>query len=75
MLRLVSALVLAAAIAFSGSIVSGAMSDAVAGGGVCKKKTLSGKVKSWSCKSGQICCSAPLLGYFGCGSKKFGCLF
>jgi len=74
MLRLVSALALAAAVVFSGSIVSGAMSDAVAGKGVCTKKTIDGKVKKWTCKSGQICCSMPLLGYFGCGSKTMGCL-
>ena len=74
MLHLASAMALAAAIAFSGSIVSGAMSDAAAGKGMCTQKTLLGKTKTWTCKSGQLCCSMPALGYFGCGSKKTACL-
>jgi hypothetical protein len=76
MLRFVSALALAMAIAFSGSIVSGAMSDVAAKGkaGVCKKTTLEGQTKTWSCKTDQVCCALPLLGYYGCGSKELGCV-
>jgi hypothetical protein len=40
---------------------------------VCRKATVSGKVKTWRCKRGQFCCSAPILGYFGCGKKGYGC--
>lgn len=76
MARYVSALALAVAIAFSGSVVAGALSDAAAKGkaGVCKKTTLQGKVKKWSCKTDQVCCGFPLLGYYGCGTKALGCV-
>jgi hypothetical protein len=76
MVRFVSAVALAVAIAFSGSIVSGTLSDAAAKGkpGICKKTTLLGKVKTWSCKTGQVCCGFPIVGYYGCGSKALGCL-
>ena len=41
--------------------------------GMCKQTVLlTGKTKSWSCKAGQICCSAPLIGYAGCGTNKLG---
>jgi hypothetical protein len=47
------------------------VSDAQAG--KCKQTSLlTGKTKTWSCKSGQVCCSAPLIGYAGCGTKKIG---
>lgn len=70
MVRFATALALALAIASSGALVS----DASAKGkpGVCKKTTLTGKVKSWSCKTGQVCCSLPALGYYGCGTKTLG---
>lgn len=70
MVRYVAAFALALALATSGGLVS----DALAGGkpGVCKKTTLTGKVKSWSCKTGQVCCSVPLIGYYGCGKKTLG---
>jgi hypothetical protein len=77
MVRLVSALALALAIAFSGSILSGAVSDAAAKSklGVCKKTSLIGTTKTWTCKSSDYCCSVPILGYYGCGAKKlFGCV-
>lgn len=70
MVRFGTALALALAVACSGVAVS----DALAGGkpAVCKKTTLMGKVKSWSCKTGQVCCSVPLVGYYGCGKKTLG---
>ncbi len=41
--------------------------------GQCKQTSLlTGKTKSWSCKAGQVCCSAPIIGYAGCGTKKLG---
>jgi hypothetical protein len=41
--------------------------------GVCKQKALlTGKTTTWSCKAGQVCCSAPILGYHGCGTNKLG---
>ena len=41
--------------------------------GVCKHTgLLTGKTKTWSCKSGQVCCSAAILGYYGCGTNKLG---
>jgi hypothetical protein len=41
--------------------------------GMCKQTALlTGKTKTWSCKSGQVCCSAPLIGYSGCGTNKIG---
>jgi hypothetical protein len=77
MVRVVSALALAVALAFGGAFVSGTFSDAAAKSklGLCKKTTLLGKAKTWTCKSGEYCCSAPILGYYGCGAKKlFGCV-
>jgi hypothetical protein len=77
MIRIFSIFLLALAIAFSGSVVSGTISGAEAKkaprSGVCRKATVSGKVKTWRCKRGQFCCSAPILGYFGCGKKGYGC--
>ena len=76
MVRVVSALALAVALALGGALVSGTISDAAAKSklGLCKMTTLAGKAKTWKCKSGEYCCSAPILGYFGCGSKATGCL-
>ena len=76
MVRLVSALALALALAFGATFVSGTISDAAAKSklGLCKKTTFLGKAKTWKCKSGEYCCSVPILGYFGCGSKASGCL-
>jgi hypothetical protein len=44
--------------------------------GKCTKTgLLTGKTKTWSCKSGQVCCSAPILGYYGCGKNQIlGCV-
>jgi len=77
MIRIFTFVALAFAIAFTGMVVSGSMSGAEAKKGshmaMCRKTTVTGKVKRWSCKSGQFCCSAPIVGYFGCGKKGLGC--
>jgi len=76
MVRFVSAMALAVAVAFGGAVVFGSMSDVAAKGkaGVCKQTTLAGTHKKWSCKTDQVCCSLPILGFYGCGSKTLGCL-
>jgi hypothetical protein len=49
------------------------MSVSGAEAGKCKQTSLlTGKTKTWSCKAGQVCCSAPIIGYAGCGTKKLG---
>ncbi|MCK5088340.1 MAG: hypothetical protein KAQ88_00030 [Hyphomicrobiaceae bacterium] len=77
MIRIFSILALALAMAFGGLVVSGSMTGAEAKKaprvGMCRKTTVTGKVKTWRCKRGHFCCSAPILGYFGCGKKGFGC--
>jgi hypothetical protein len=77
MMRILSVVALAVAIAFSGLVVSGSMTGAEARKaprtGLCRKMTVTGKVKKWRCRRGQFCCSAPILGYFGCGTKNIGC--
>lgn len=70
MVRYVSALALALAIASSGAFVSEALAKVKPG--VCKQATLTGKVKTWSCKTDQVCCSLPTVGYYGCGKKTLG---
>jgi len=73
MIRILSIIALAFAIAYGGSVVSGSMVGAearkAAAVGQCRKRTTSGKVKTWRCRMSQNCCSAPLLGYFGCCPK------
>jgi hypothetical protein len=50
-----------------------AMSFSAAEAGICRHTGLfTGKTKTWSCKSGQVCCSAGILGYYGCGTNKLG---
>lgn len=68
MVRFVSALALA--IASSGALVADAQAKGKSG--VCKQASLTGKVKTWSCKTDQVCCSLPTLGYYGCGKKALG---
>ncbi len=72
MIRILSIIALAFAIAYGGSVVSGSL-DGVearkAGVGMCRKKTPSGKIKTWRCKMSKNCCSAPLLGYYSCCPK------
>ncbi len=75
MVRVLSTLTLAVALVFGGALMSGTVSDAAAGKlGLCKQMTVAGKTKTWKCKSGEYCCSAPILGYFGCGPKATACL-
>jgi len=77
MIRILSIVALALAIAFSGSVVSGSMTGVEAKKaprtGLCRKMTVDGKLKKWLCRRGQYCCSAPLFGFFGCGTKNGGC--
>jgi len=64
MIRFTTVALLACAMAFGAT---------AAQAGKCKQTSpLTGKTKTWSCKAGQVCCSAPLIGYAGCGSKKLG---
>jgi hypothetical protein len=78
MLRICTMAALAVAVAFGGSIASGTMSGAEAkkyrSSKVCRHVTLTGKVKKWRCKRGTYCCSAEIVGYYGCGNKYSGCL-
>lgn len=41
---------------------------------ICKHKTSSGTIKTWTCGKDQPCCSAEMINYYTCGSKTFGCL-
>jgi hypothetical protein len=74
MIRFWTFAALALALAFGSSVASGTMSAAEAG--KCRQTgMLTGKTKTWNCKSGQVCCSAPILGYYGCGTNKLlGCM-
>ena len=69
MIRIFSILALALALAFGGLVVSGSMTGAEAKKaprvGMCRKTTVTGKVKTWRCKRGHFCCSAPILGFVG----------
>lgn len=76
MLRILSSLALAAAIAatpmmFSADAAKAAPKKAYK---TCKHKTQSGKIKSWRCGADQPCCSAEMINYYTCGSKTLGCL-
>ena len=77
MIRFLSIFALAFAVVFSGSVVSGKMTGAAAKkaprAGLCRKMTVAGKVRKWRCRRGHYCCSAPLFGFFGCGTKNGGC--
>jgi hypothetical protein len=68
MIRFCAFAVLGLALVFGGTVGAEA--------GKCTKTgLLTGKTKTWSCKSGQVCCSVPILGYYGCGTNKlFGCV-
>lgn len=40
----------------------------------CKFKLSTGKVKTWTCDKGQICCASEQFGLFTCGSQLLQCL-
>lgn len=69
MIRFCALAALTVALAFGGTM------SAAEAGKCTQTNFLTGKAKSWSCKSGQTCCSAPVLGYYGCGTNKLlGCV-
>ena len=76
MVRHLTLAALLIAVAFGGSIASGTLSSAQAKkyhrAMVCRHVKLNGKVRRWRCRSGQLCCSAEIGGYYGCGSKYLG---
>lgn len=78
MIRICAIVALAFALALGALVASGTMSGAhakkSAGPKLCRHVTLTGQVKKWRCKSGQLCCSAEILGYYGCGSTPLECL-
>ena len=76
MLRILSSLAIAAAIAttpmmFSADAAKAAPKKAYK---TCRYKMQSGKIKSWRCGADQPCCSAEMINYYTCGSKTLGCL-
>jgi len=75
MLRVLSSLAFAAAIAAMPLMLSSVSADAAkAQTKICKHKTASGKIKTWRCGADQPCCAAEMINYYTCGSKALGCL-
>ncbi len=75
MLRILSSLAIAAAIAAAPvMLTSGANAAPKKAYKTCKHKTSSGKLKTWRCGAEQPCCSAEAINYYTCGSKTLGCL-
>ena len=76
MLRFLSSLAIAAAIAAAPVMLSADAADAAPKKAykTCKHKTSSGKLKTWRCGAEQPCCSAEAINYYTCGSKTLGCL-
>lgn len=75
MIRALCCLALAAA--FAAAPLALTSTEALAGAKgtkVCKHKTSSGKIKTWTCGKDQPCCSAEWINYYTCGSKLLGCL-
>jgi hypothetical protein len=75
MLRILTPLAIAAAIATAPLMLSAGTADAAkAQTKICKHKTSSGKLKTWRCGADQPCCAAEMINYYTCGSKALGCL-
>lgn len=74
MLRILTSLAFAAAMAVAPLAVSSGTADAKAQTKICKHKTSSGKIKTWRCGADQPCCAAEMINYYTCGSKALGCL-
>ncbi len=75
MLRILTSLAFAAAMAVAPLAVSSGTADAAkAQTKICKHKTSSGKIKTWRCGADQPCCAAEMINYYTCGSKALGCL-
>ena len=73
-MRIVSSIVIAAAIAVAPLMLSAVTADAAKQSKICKHKTSSGKIKTWRCGADQPCCAAEVINYYTCGSKSLGCL-
>ncbi len=65
---------IAALLAASPLVLTAGTADAAKATKVCKHKTSSGKIKTWSCGRDQPCCAAEMINYYTCGSKTLGCL-
>jgi len=74
MLRNLTCFALAAAFAVAPLALTASTADAAKATKICKHKTASGKVKTWTCGATQPCCAAELINYYTCGSKMLGCL-
>lgn len=74
MLRNLTSIAIAALVAAAPLALTSVAADAAKATKICKHKTMSGKVKTWSCGATQPCCSAELINYYTCGSKALGCL-
>jgi hypothetical protein len=80
MKRIVTSLVIAAALAVAGTtafetIVGPQSTAAVAAATkVCKTKTPAGKTKTWRCGADQACCVNKTMGSYVCGIPGLGCL-
>lgn len=76
MLRILTFLAIAAALAIAPVALTVAPSTAQAKAGtkVCKHKMANGKIKTWRCGADQPCCAAEMINYYTCGSKLLGCL-
>jgi len=59
-----SLVIVASMLALTASTTFTSVADAKAI--ACKAKMLDGKTKKWTCKSGDKCCYAPLLGTTSC---------
>jgi hypothetical protein len=74
MLRVLSSIAIAAALATAPLALTAGSADAAKATKICKHKTASGKIKTWRCGKDQPCCVAEMINYYTCGSKMLGCL-
>jgi len=75
MLKILTALALAAAFTICAPPLTSGVANAKAGTKTCKSKVPStGKIKTWRCKSDVPCCVSHELGLYVCGSPMIGCL-
>ncbi len=74
MLRVLTSIAIAAFLAAAPLTLTAGNADAAKASKICKHKTSSGKIKTWSCGKDQPCCAAEMINYYTCGSKALGCL-
>lgn len=75
MLRILTSIAVATAIAAAPLMLSSVSADAAKQATkICKHKTSAGKLKTWRCGADQPCCAAESISYYTCGSKTLGCL-